>query len=312
MMDINEVFLHKGVWPTMVTPFTETGEIDYHAVAEIVEWYIQRGVAGIFAVCQSSEMFWLSLKERVELARKVVEFADGRVQVVGSGHISASIKDQITELQAMSETGVDAVVAITNLWARKDQGDDVWKENAKTVLRELPDIVLGLYECPYPYKRLLSPELLKWCAETGRFAFLKDTSCSVEQMHQKLDAIKGTSLSLFNANSATLLETLKLGAAGFSGVMANIHPELYAWLCANWREQPELAETLQNFLGVSSMTLKAYPIDAKYYLQMEGIPLTLVSRTKEAAAFQETARINMRQLRGMNREWHDRLNLLFQ
>ena len=32
-----------------------------------------------------------------------------------------------------------------------------------------PAMPLGFYECPAPYKRLMSLEELKTCAETGRF-----------------------------------------------------------------------------------------------------------------------------------------------
>ena len=46
-----------GVWPVMITPFTEDKKIDYDAVLRIIEWYDKNGVDGIFAVCQSSEMF---------------------------------------------------------------------------------------------------------------------------------------------------------------------------------------------------------------------------------------------------------------
>ena len=53
--------------PVMITPFTEDNRIDYDAVLRIIEWYDKNGVDGIFAVCQSSEMFELSLQERVEL-----------------------------------------------------------------------------------------------------------------------------------------------------------------------------------------------------------------------------------------------------
>ena len=34
----------------------------------------------------------------------------------------------------------------------------------------------------------------------------------------------------------TLLETLRDGASGFSGVMGNLHPELYVWLDQNWHD----------------------------------------------------------------------------
>ena len=55
-----------GVWPVMLTPFTDHNEVDYPALERLTEWYIENGVSGLFAVCQSSEMFFLSLEERVD------------------------------------------------------------------------------------------------------------------------------------------------------------------------------------------------------------------------------------------------------
>ena len=97
-----------GEWPTMLTPFRD-GAVDYPALEALVEWYIAHGVSGLFAVCQSSEMFFLSLEERVGIARFVNEKAAGRVPVIASGHISDSFEDQVHELTAMTGTGVDAV-----------------------------------------------------------------------------------------------------------------------------------------------------------------------------------------------------------
>ena len=77
-----------GSWPVMLTPYTDKNEIDYDALKELVDWYIENGVSGMFAVCQSSEMFCLSLEERVKYATKTVEYAAGRVPVIASGHVS--------------------------------------------------------------------------------------------------------------------------------------------------------------------------------------------------------------------------------
>lgn len=60
----------------MLTPFRD-GAVDYPALEALVEWYIAHGVSGLFAVCQSSEMFFLSLEERVGIARFVNEKAAG-------------------------------------------------------------------------------------------------------------------------------------------------------------------------------------------------------------------------------------------
>ena len=124
----------EGIWPVMLTPFTEDNQVDYPALKELVEWYIKNGVDGLFAVCQSSEMFSLSLDERIKIAAKVKEYAAGRVPVVASGHISDSIEGQIQELKEMAATGVDAVVLITNRMASSVESDDVWIANTARIL----------------------------------------------------------------------------------------------------------------------------------------------------------------------------------
>ena len=103
----------------MLTPFTRENQVDYDALGALIEWYIQEGVSGLFAVCQSSEMFFLSLEERVGIARYCVQKAAGRVPVIASGHISDAFEDQVRELKLIGETGVDAVILITNRLAAK-------------------------------------------------------------------------------------------------------------------------------------------------------------------------------------------------
>ncbi|MEC0265292.1 dihydrodipicolinate synthase family protein [Paenibacillus anseongense] len=288
----------SGVWPTMITLYKESGEIDFDAMGRMVEWFIQNKVDGLFAVCQSSEMFFLSLEERVKLAAFVVEKAAGRVPVIASGHTADSIEDQVREVTAMSETGVEAVILISNRLADEDESDEVWKDNARKLIERLPEhIALGIYECPFPYKRLLTPSTLKWCADTGRFFFLKDTSCDVEMIKEKLEVIKGTSLKLFNANTATLLDTLKLGVDGYSGVMANFHPDLYAWLLHHWEERPEEAQYLSDLLSVASfIERQLYPINAKYYQMKEGISSNYHSRARNHDEFTATNKLEVDEL----------------
>lgn len=289
---------NNGVWPVMLTPFTDTDEVDYESLGKLVDWYIDNGVAGLFADCQSSEMFFLSLEERVRIASFVKERASGRVPVVASGHISQSLEDQAEELNAIARTGVDAVILISNLLAKEDESDEIWLENLKKLMEKLPsDLALGFYECPYPYKRIISPELLKWCADTGRFYFIKDTSCSIDNMKRKLDQIRGSQLKLFNANSSTLLETLELGASGFSGVMANFHTDLYVWLCENFNKEPDKARKLADFLTMSSMIERQiYPVNAKYAQQKLGNFASIHTRTKDDALLSDTGKLEVDQL----------------
>ncbi|MGI5893786.1 MAG: dihydrodipicolinate synthase family protein [Candidatus Merdivicinus sp.] len=273
--------IRDGVWVTMLTPFTADNQVDYPALEAMVEWYAAAGVDGLFSVCQSSEMFFLTADEREKIGRFVVEKAAGRMQVVVSGHISDGIEDQIAELRRAASCGADAVVLVSNRLAGPEESEEVWKQNAARILEAVPDCDFGIYECPYPYKRLLSPSLLRWCAETGRFSFLKDTSCDLAQIREKLAAVKGTPLKLFNANSATLLPSLQAGASGFCGVMANFHPELYVRLTHRWQQEPETAEILQHFAAVASFIERQdYPHNAKFHMSLCGLPVGMHCRVK--------------------------------
>ncbi len=295
----------NGVWPTMITPYAEDGSIDYPTLEKLIEWYIHKGVTGLFAVCQSSEMALLSLAERLDLARACVKFAGGRVPVIASGHVAETLGDQVEEAKAMADTGIDAFVLVTNRLARRDESDEVFRRNLDLFLAAFDrDITLGFYECPAPYKRLLNPELVSYCASMGRFGFLKDTSCRMVDMAAKVAAAGDSGFKLFNANAPTLLDSLKAGAAGYSGVMTNFHADLYAWLCANWKREPERARKLQDFIGFASVIeYQLYPINAMYAQRLEGVPFNLISRRADALGFGESMKLEVEQMMGVSRRY---------
>lgn len=271
-----------GIYPVMITPFTADNQIDYDAVDRIVEFYARGGCHGIFAVCQSSEMFWLTENEREKLAARVVKASAGRMCVVASGHISERMEDQIRELRRIAATGVNAVVMISNRLASPDESDDALIARMKTILDAIPGVTFGMYECPYPYKRMLTPKVLEAMAETGRFTFIKDTCCDAELIAERIKLLDGR-IQLFNANCATALETFESGADGFSGIMANYHPDLLVWLYENFRAQPEKARKLSSMLSVMSLVEGCgHPAATKYHMNLVGVPMEIRCRSINA------------------------------
>lgn len=270
----------KEMWPVLLTPFTSGGAVDYDALSRLIDWYEENGASGLFAVCQSSEVFYLSLAERISIASFVKRRA--RIPVIASGHVSYAPDDQLDELRRVADTGVDALILITNRLCEQGAEPEIWMDRLQFLLSRLdPAMPLGFYECPYPYKRLVTLEELASCAKTGRFRFLKDTCCDLSLIRERLRVLEGSPLSLYNANTATLLASLQAGAAGFSGVMANFHPELYAWLLEHYRDQPEKARTLQAALTMcAQIERQLYPVNAKYHLQTLGLPLDTCTRAR--------------------------------
>ncbi|UVO08092.1 dihydrodipicolinate synthase family protein [Pectobacterium polonicum] len=261
-----------GIVPVMLTPFTEQNDVDYPGLAKLIDWYIDKNVDALFAVCQSSEMQFLSLEERVAVARFVVEHVQGRIPVIASGHISDDLNAQVEELSAMAETGIDALVLVTNHLDPQKAGSDTFFANLNHLLDALPKTLpLGLYECPAPYRRLLSDEELTYCANTGRFVVLKDVSCDLATVTRRVALVQGTPLNIINANAAIAFPAMKAGSRGFSGVFTNFHPELYVWLYHHHQENPALAEELADFLSLAAVTeTLGYPKNAKVYHQHLG------------------------------------------
>ncbi|MBQ9133513.1 MAG: dihydrodipicolinate synthase family protein [Clostridia bacterium] len=295
------------IFTTMITPYKKDGSVDYETAERYVDFYFESGLTGIFSVCQSSEIFYLSLEERTELNRRVYKRSKELAKmynrpftVVSSGHVSDTIEGQIEELNAVWQSGTDALILITNRLASAEESDDVWIQNAQKLIDNLPaDVKLGLYECPYPYKRLVTPKILDFCLSTGKFYYMKDTCCDAEVIAQRCKQLKGSMFQLLNANCQTLLESMRNGAEGYCGIMCNFHPKLYAWLCENFEKEPEKAELIQSFIGTLGFTEAGlpYPLTAKYHMNLCGIPTETSARNRNSEELTEYAKSCMRQMK---------------
>jgi 4-hydroxy-tetrahydrodipicolinate synthase len=290
---------YRGVWPVMLTPFDDEREIDWESLERLIDWYVDAGASGLFANCQSSEMFFLSEAESLALTHFVVDRAAGRVPVVASGHTACGLSQQIDQLGAVAETGVDSVILISNRLVMPNEGDDALLSRLEKITAALPDTVkLGIYECPYPYKRLLSDEAIAWCARSERYTFLKDTCCRIDTLRRRIELVRGSRLRIVNANGQTLLPSLEAGAHGYCGVMSNFHPRLYVWLCEHWREEPEKAEVVADYLSTASLIeYLDYPICAKDYQKSIGNFRSVAARVLDAGNYHAAHyRSGMRQM----------------
>lgn len=256
-----------GIIPVMLTPFHDDGSVDFSGLDRLTDWYLNNGADSLFAVCQSSEMQFLTLNEKVDIAKRVLARVAGRVPIAASGHTSDSPEAQYEELAAVAETGVDVVILVTSRLDPQNEGELVYRRRLDWLLSRLPDDVpLGLYECPWPYRRLLSDAELTAAAQSGRFVVLKDVSCNLDVVARRVLLTAGTPLAIINANAAIAFDAMKAGSLGFCGVFNNFHPDLYAWLYRHAAEAPALATDLASFLALAAMAENlGYPAVAKVF-----------------------------------------------
>jgi 4-hydroxy-tetrahydrodipicolinate synthase len=170
---------------------------------------------------------------------------------------------------------------VTNHLDPKNRGSETFRGNLQWLLDRLPkDMPLGLYECPAPYRRLISDDELRFCIDSGRFVLLKDVSCDLDTVKRRVAMTAGSPFAILNANAAIAYDAMKAGSRGFNGVFTNFHPDLYKWLYASGTKHPELADEVATFLVLAALSEAfGYPVLAKLYHQRIGTFASIKSRT---------------------------------
>ncbi|MEJ6981430.1 dihydrodipicolinate synthase family protein [Pedobacter sp. P351] len=271
----------KGFIPVMLTPFKDNGSIDFDTLTRLTEVYLKAGAKGLFANCLSSEMFELSGEERIDIIKHVITVAGGSVPVVATGTFGGSIQEQADFVNKVNDTGTAAVILLNGLLAEEQESDEVFNDRVFQLLDLTPNVPLGFYECPVPYKRLLSPKQLESFVATGRVIYHKDTSLDIDQIKEKLALTKGREFGLYDAYMGHAVQSLKAGSAGLSCIQGNYFPELIVWLCDNYNKAELQTEVdmVQLFL-IENMDVmhNVYPIVSKYFLQKRGLNISTFTR----------------------------------
>lgn len=273
----------------MLTPFKENGAIDFDGLTALTEYYMEAGAAGLFANCLSSEMFELTPSERLQLVDHVVRATKGAIPVVATGAFGGALADQADFVKKIHNLGVEAVILISSLLAEEKDTEAFFEEQVFGLLDLTEQIPLGFYECPVPYKRVISPAQLGRFVDTGRVIYHKDTCLDLESVRAKNIAGSGNErFGLYDAYMAHAVDSLKSGSAGLSCIQGNFFPQLVSWLCKNYDRpglETEVEKAQEFFINEMDVMHAVYPVVAKYYLQKQGLNISTFTRRDEVGAF---------------------------
>jgi 4-hydroxy-tetrahydrodipicolinate synthase len=272
----------KKFVPVMVTPYKQDGKIDFDGVSKLMDFYLAAGVKGFFANCASSEMYALSEEERLALTRHVVKRVNGAMSVVSTGSFGNTAEEKAEFAKKIYHTGVNGVITITSHFAKADESDDVLIKNYEKFFELTDNIPMGTYECPSPYKRVLTPYAFKYLLGTGRMIYHKDTTIDLEKVKAKIELAKNSRLEFYDACVANTMYSLQAGAKGMSAICGNFYPEILVWMCNNSTnpgKQEDVKYIQQQLTKTEDIIGQNYPLSAKYFLHKRGVPIEVISRT---------------------------------
>jgi 4-hydroxy-tetrahydrodipicolinate synthase len=270
---------YSGAWPTMVTPFDEDLQIDVGAYHELIEWYIAHHVGGLYANCLSSEMYFLDEREQLLLVREAVHASDGRVPVAATGNLGDTVEAHIDLCRQVADAGADVVMLVVPPF----YDDDADLERYYLTMIEGVDAPLGLYECPVPRPYHLGVDLVRTLAQTGRFRAFKETSCDPAKIKALLRVTGDTPLSLLQASSVYLLQSVQAGGLGTMSIESAWIPDLVDAVISKGQSDDPEAERLQGELCALELVRRlVHPQGTKYLLSKRGLDISPRSRRPES------------------------------
>ena len=272
---------NKKFVPVMLTPYKKNGDIDYFGLSKLTDFYLAAGSKGLFANCLSGEMYNLSEKERLDLTRHVVKHVNNTVTVVATGSFGETFEDKAEFSKKIYHTGINAVIMISSHFAKKEESDEVLISNFEKFFTLTDNIPMGTYECPSPYKRIISPYVFKYLLGSNRMMYHKDTTIEFEKVKAKIELVKDNKLEFYDACVANTMYSLQAGAKGMSAISGNLYPEILVWMCNNSTNpdrQEDVKYIQEQLTKTEDILSQNYPLSAKYFLNKRGLPIEVISR----------------------------------
>lgn len=211
----------KGIFPALITPYKDNGNINVEVLRELVRINIEKGVAGFYVGGSTAEAFLLTLDERKLILETVVETVNEECAVIA--HIGCISTDQAIELAKHAKnTGVDAVSSIPPFYYNftLEEIKGYYFDIIKSV--DLPMIV---YNFPSNSGVTFDSQNAKDLIQNERVVGIKHTSYDLYQMERFKEIDQD--LIIFNGHDEVFLAGLAMGADSAIGSTYNFMAEKF-------------------------------------------------------------------------------------
>jgi 4-hydroxy-tetrahydrodipicolinate synthase len=215
-----------GVIPAIVTPTTNSGDVDVAQLAELTRQLIDAGVHGILACGSTGEFSSLSVAQRKVVVATVCDTAAGQVPVMALTS-ALSMADTIELSRHAESCGVSAALALTPFELPLS-----WRE-VLSFYRSLSDAVsipLAIYHIPLTTNVTFTLEQLGELGQVRGVRYIKESSGDGELLAGLIEHQIAGGPRVLAAADPLMFAALASGAAGVISGPANVAPRLFVEL----------------------------------------------------------------------------------
>ena len=267
----DKFFKPEGIYPAMVTPFDDNGNVNEEELRKYVSWLIDSGVSGLFPLGSCGEFIHMNFAEKVKVMEIIVDEAKGRVPVVpGTAESCAGKCIELTK--AAKAIGCQSVVVAPPYYFPSSQ--EIMEEHYTQLAKAVPDFPIVLYNIPL-FAQPISYDVVKRLSRMDNIVGMKDSSGSMVDLMHFMDKIKiaGEDLNILIGREEMFLAGLMAGAKGTMSATVGIVPEIMSGIYEAWKQRDhDLAQQLQfSVLNlIRAMFALPFPIGFKAALDVRG------------------------------------------
>lgn len=250
----------------MITPFTETGAVDYEAAVALAKHLIDHGTEGLLVGATTGEGATMSEEEKLKLYNLMVDEVGARasgkkVPIIGNaGGIDTVASCAFAK--KVQETGVDAILAIVPFYVKPTQ--EGMFQHFKAIANAI-DIPVMLYDVPGRTNVSIQPATVKRLVDAcPNIVAIKDATGNWDHVTQE-KILLPDDFMIYSGDDSFTYPILAAGGAGVVSVSAHIIGEdMLAMIDAFQKGDIEKSFALHK---------KTYPVNKDIFFITSPIPI---------------------------------------
>ena len=214
---------YEGVIPAFYACYDDQGEISPDRVRALVEYFLKKGVQGLYVNGSSGECIYQNVADRKLILEEVMAVAKGKLTIIA--HVACNNTKDSVELARHAESlGVDAIAAIPPIYFRLPEYSvaQYWND----ISAAAPQIDFVIYNIPQLAGVALTPSLYTEMLKNERVIGVKNSSMPVQDI-QTFAALGGEDHLVFNGPDEQFLGGRLMGARAGIGGTYGAMPELF-------------------------------------------------------------------------------------
>lgn len=216
--------IFKGLGVALITPFTIDGEVDYKALARLVEYQVSNGANFLCILATTGETPCLTREEKDEITEVVKQVNAGRVRILKycGGNNTAAVVD---EIRRSDWSGIDGILSICPYYNKPSQ--EGLYQHFKAIAEASP-LPVVLYNVPgRTGVNMKSSTTVRLARDFDKIVAIKEASGSLEQVDEIIK-MKPDRFDVISGDDALTFSMVASGAAGVISVIGNALPKEFS------------------------------------------------------------------------------------